>query len=267
MLLSGAYGLFNAGVGASLRRAFAHWQPCGSGWKGPLLNSPANFFGFCLLWASLVIIFWLGKNPGNYMTYLFQLMSPFLLIVGFTVLATLPLKLKVAAPLVLLSFYQSYAILHKDFSVDMEPWGRVERMIAGSEEILASQMLVKLLLQYDKKVYQDGHTFYAPLAVNKPDWMLKSRMEDRVASVWNGYITELYRKIERQEFDLILVSPWEMRGIFLRNPPPFEKITGKKFLSRYYAVDEKIKLSMTDRHGGGTYELFVWRPRQNPGQK
>jgi hypothetical protein len=267
MLLSGAYWLFNAGVGASLRRAFARWQPGGTGWKGPLLDSPADFFAFCLLWASLVIIFSLGKNPGNYMTYLFQLMSPFLLIVGFTVVAMLPLRLKVAAPLVLLSFYQSYAILHKDFSADMEPWGRVEHMIADSDEVLASQMLVKTLLQYDKKVYQDGHTFYVPLAINKPDWMLKPREEDRIVTVWSDYITELYRKIERQEFDLILVSPWEMRGIFLRNPPPFEDIEGKKFLSRYYAVDEKIKLSMTDRHGGGTYELFVWRPRLDPNQK
>jgi hypothetical protein len=80
--------------------------------------------------------------------------------------------------------------------------------------------------------------------------MLKSRVDDRVASIWIAYVIELYRKIERQEFDLIMVSSWEVRGISLRNPPPFENFIGKKFLSRYYAFDEKIKLSMTDRHGG-----------------
>lgn len=238
-------------------------QPRFSNWPGPLLDKPADFFAFCLLWASLVVVFWLGRNPGNYMTYLFQLMSPFLLIWGFSVVAQLSGKLRWGLPLLLLSFYQSYAILHKDFSADMDNWARVDAMIARSDEVLASQMLVETLLRHGKKVYQDGHTFYLPLAVNKPQWMLKAREQDRIAAVWDSYIEELYRKIEAQEFDLILVSPWEMRGIFLRNPPPFEDVSGKKFLSRYYTVDERIKLSMTDRHGGGTYDIAVWRPRQD----
>jgi hypothetical protein len=225
-----------------------------------------DFFGFCLLWATLVVVFGLGRNPGNYMTYLFQLMSPFLLIMGFTVLASVSGKPRWALPLVLLSMYQSYAILHKDFSADMSQWQRVETLIEESDKVLASQMLVKTLLQYDKKVYQDGHTFYFPLAVNKPGWLLKDREEDRVAGVWHDYINELYRKIEAGEFDMIVISHWEMRGIFLRNPPPFEDVTGRQFLSRYYKVTEKISLSMTDRHGGGTYDLQVWRPRNKAGK-
>jgi hypothetical protein len=40
----------------------------------------------------------------------------------------------------------------------------------------------------------------------QPDWMLKSRVDDRVASIWIAYVIELYRKIERQEIDLIMVS-------------------------------------------------------------
>ncbi len=231
-------------------------------WSGPLFRYQVDFFAFCLFWATLVIVFWLGRNPGNYMTYLFQLMSPFLLIGGFTVVAGISGKARLALPLLLLSFYQSWAILHKDFSADMNAWERVDRMVASSDEVLASQMLVDTLLKHGKKVYQDGHTFYLPLAVSKPPWMLKELEQDRVATVWAEYIDELYGKIKRKEFDLILVSPWEMRGIFLRNPPPNEDITGKKFLSRYYAVDERIKLSMTDRHGGGTYDIAVWRPKQ-----
>jgi len=236
-------------------------RPQFSDWRGPLLQGQGDYFWFCFLWSTLVIVFWLGKNPGNYMTYLFQLMSPFLLIGGFSVVAALPKKWQLVTPLVLLSFYQVYDILHKDFSADMDNWARIENMIAESDEVLANQMLVKTLLQFDKKVYQDGHTFYFPLAENKPEWLRKEREEDRVSAVWRDYITELYRKIQRQEFDLVLVSSWEMRGIFFRHPPPFEDVTGKAFLSRYYAVDEKIKLSLTDRHGGGTYNILVWRPR------
>ena len=236
--------------------------PRASHWPGSLFKHPVDFFAFCLFWATLIIVFWLGRNPGNYMTYLFQLMSPFLLIGGFTVVAGASGKARLALPLLLLSFYQSWSILHKDFSADMNAWARVDGMVAASDEVLASQMLVATLLKHDKKVYQDGHTFYLPLAVNKPKWMLKELEQDRVGTVWAEYIDELYGKIKRKEFDLILVSPWEMRGIFLRNPPPDEDITGKKFLARYYAIDERIKLSMTDRHGGGTYDIAVWRPKQ-----
>ena len=58
----------------------------------------------------------------------------------------------------------------------------------------------------------------------------------------------------------MLVSSWEMLGIFSRNPPPFEDVSGKDFLSRYYAVDEKMKLSMTDRYGGGNTQFRFGAP-------
>ncbi len=231
------------------------------GLKGPLLDRPLDYFWFCLFWATAAIVFSLGRNPGNWMTYLFQLMSPFLLLAGIGLISRSPVRSWIVVPLLSLNFFQAYAILHKDFSVDMDSWRKMEQLIAGSEDVLASQMLVMTLLEQGKTVYQDGHTFYFPLAASKPDWFLKSREEDRVSAVWNDYMTRIYRKIERREFDLILVSPWEMRGIFLRNPPPFEEVEGRVFLSRHYAVEQKIQLSMTDRHGGGTYNIQVWRPR------
>lgn len=237
------------------------------GWRGPLLSRHVDFMWFSLFWTSLVILVWLGRNPGNYMTYLFQLISPFLLVVGFSIAARLTGKLELAMPLILLSLYQSYAMLHKDFSTNLQNWNDVEAMVAGSDEILSTQMLLDMLLRQDKKVYQDGHTFYFPLASAKPGWLVKEREEERVANIWQSYVTMLYRKIERREFDLILVSPWEMRGIFARNPPPFEEVDGKTFLSRHYFVASKIKLSMTDRHGAGTYDILVWRPKKaGPGE-
>ena len=200
------------------------------------------------------------------MTYFFQLMSPFLLILGFSMIGKCSTRQWLILPLVLFSFYKAYDILPKDFSYDAESWQKIDRLIAESDEVLATQMLGMILMKNNKAVYQNGHTFYFPLATNKPDWLLKDREEDRVASVWNEYITGLYRKIERKEFDLVLVSSWEMLGIFSRNSPPFEDVSGKDFLSRDDAVDEKIKLSMTDRYGGGTYTILVSAP-QGPGPR
>ncbi len=261
MLLLGLLWANRPDAGWRLRHAFASLRPAAKGWGGPLLAHRVDYFWFCLIWTTATIVLWLGRNPGNWMTYLFQLMSPFLLLAGFGLIARSTAKCWWVVPLLLVTFYRSYAILHRDFSVDMESWRKVEQMIARSDEVLATQMLVMTLLQYEKPVFQDGHTFYFPLAAAKPVLFRQAREEDRVEAVWNEYMTGLYRKIERREFDLVLVSPWEMRGIFSRNPPPFEDVEGRKFLSRHYYLDEKIALSMTDRHGGGTYIIQVWRPR------
>lgn len=237
------------------------FQLARAGLHGPLLAIKGDYFWFCLFWSTLVIIFSLGQNPGNYMTYLFQLMSPFLLIIGFRALGNLTPKMKAIAPVVLISFYQAYVILPKDFSTNLDNWRKMETLIAEADQILASQMLVMTLLQQGKEVHQDGHTFYFPLASKKPDIFVKEKEEDRVSSIWRGYIGEMYRKIEQREYDLILVSPWEMRGIFLRNPPPNSTIGGKQYLGRFYTIDDRIDLSMTDRQGGGTYKIQVWRPK------
>lgn len=249
------------GAAGSMAKIRTHLQLARKGIKGPLLSANGDFFWFCLLWSSIVIVFYLGRNPGNYMTYLFQLMSPFLLILAFRSMASLPPKMAIIAPLALFSIYQAYAILPKDFSTNLDSWRQVEKLIQENDQILATQMLVMPLLRNNKEVHQDGHTFYFPLAVKKPTFFIKEKEEDRVSAIWNEYITNLYRKIERKEFDLILVSPWEIRGIFERNPPPFKDISGRKFLSRHYKTEQTIKLSMTDRYGGGTYSVQVWRPK------
>jgi hypothetical protein len=58
-----------------------------------------------------------------------------------------------------------------------------------------------------------------------------------------------------------MVSPWEMRGIFGRNPPPFSELSGREFLRKYYVREDDITLSMTNRHGAGTWKVQVWKPR------
>lgn len=231
------------------------------GWRGPLFRQEVDFFWFCLFWATAAIVVWLGRNPGNYMTYLFQLMSPFLLIGSLSTIASTQLRPWIFVPLAALTGYQVWAILHKDFAVDMDNWHKIESLIDASDEVLATQMLVAAQLERGKPVFQDGHTFYFPQAINKPDWLRKTNPEARVEAVWQDYLTRLYGKIQRREFDYVMVSPWEMRGIFRYNSPPFEEIGGREFLQRYYCKVDVVPLSMTGRHGAGTWKVQVWQPK------
>jgi hypothetical protein len=229
--------------------------------SSPLLSGPINYFWFWFFWASVANILLLGRNPGNFMTYLFQLMSAPLIIASLGLVSKLRGRQRFLAPLVLTSLYQAWAILPKDFTTRLENWDHMDQLIAESDEILASQMLIATLMEHDKTIYQNGHTFYFPLAAQKPAIFIKDRKEDRVSTIWLDYLTDLYRKIETRKFDLILVSPWEMRGIFKRNPPPGADTGGKDLLMKFYEIKQRIPLSMTDRYGGGTYVIQVWTPR------
>lgn len=254
LLLWMTWRIYLQGWQQALRDLLAAWRPRSGAQAGD-----RRIFWFCLAWSSLVVFFYLGRNPGNYLSYLFQLISPFLIISFFSLLA-LEKKLAILAPLVVVCFYQVYALLPDDFSTTGENWRRVDQLVADNEDILASQMLVATLLKHGRAVEQDGHTFYFPLAVNKPKFLLKANPEDRVEAVWEEYITGIYRKIEAAEYDLIMVTPWDGNGIFNHNPPPFSDLGGMAFLRKYYYLDETLALSMTERHGGRTHSLRIWRP-------
>lgn len=222
------------------------------------------YFWFCLLLAAVIVFYSLARNPGNYLTYLFQLLSPLLLMGVFGGMSRLREHRKYAALPVLLCLFMGWSLLPQDFSTTEASWERVDELISEEENILASQILIKDLLRHKRRVYQDGHTFYFPLAAEKPSWFVKEAVEDTVAEIWANYITGLYRDVELQKFDLIVVSPWDFHGIFLANSPPFSSLTGPEFLKKYYYVAEQFPLSMTGRHGGGTYNMKVWRPRPKP---
>lgn len=243
------------------QRFFRYLRPAPLSWRGPLLRKPPDYFAFCLLWATIVTFSTMGRNPGNFMTYLLQLMSPFLVLWCCSLMSGLRGAARLALPLVLPAFYLIYGLLDKDFSTTEENWARVEEIIAESDDIYASQMLLNLVIKHDKRVYQDGHTHYFPIALHKPEIFVKVNPDERVGAVWERYLTDIFRRVENKEFDVILVNPWDFKGMFGRNRPPFEDVDGRAFLRRYYRVDERFPLSMTDRHGGGTYEMRVWRPK------
>ena len=226
----------------------------------PASVQPTDYFWFALMTALLLVMPTIGRNPGNYMTYVFQLISPFLLVGTFSALGKLPRTALWPLPLILFSLYKAWAFLPRDFSYDPSQWQRMESIVGEAHEVLASQMLLMMLLEDGKTIHQDGHTFYFPLAAGKPAWFKGRAGKPDVEEVWSDYIAGLYRRIGDRDFDLIIISPWEMRGIFGRHPPPSGESDGPSYLKRHYYLAETITLSMTDRQGGGSWDLQVWRP-------
>lgn len=122
----------------------------------PFLNIKINFFVLCLTGSTIIVIFSLGKNAGNWMTYLFQLMSPFLLIWGFSTIRKSQLKPLFYLPFVFVLFYQVYAILPDSNLGDTKNWEKVNILVKDNETILASPILTSLLIQNNKPLLHNG---------------------------------------------------------------------------------------------------------------
>jgi hypothetical protein len=230
----------------------------------PLSDYRPDFLWLCFVGATFLIVLLLGHNPANWMTYLFQLMSPFLLMATFRYLQSAALASWLVIPLVLVTFYNSYSLLQRDFTVDRGPWQDVGQVVESSEEILASPILTALLVRQGKEVFQDGHTFYFPLAAEKPAWFVKREPESRVGAVWDDYIRELYRRVESRQFDVVLATGWDINGFFTTRPHPDSGEAGDDIFRRHYRHERTVTLSMTDRPGAGTHRIQVWRPRSAP---
>ena len=163
-------------------------------------------------------------------------------------------------PLITTLYYQAYFFLPQDFSVEMKNWDEVYSIMEPHDDLLVSPILLAELVKSGKKIRQAGQTFYFPLAQYKPALFVKSNPEHQINTIWDNYLTTLYDDIKEQKIDLIILNRWDVHGIFGSHPPPHSNLKGTKFLRQYYRVSKKITIAMTDRQGGGSFEMLIYEP-------
>lgn len=241
--------------------------------NAPLMSQTPDYLWVCFACSLVVVLFSLGRNPGNYMTYLFQLMSPFLLAGIFSRISHLP-TLKWLTPLLaIMAFYSSYAMLSRDFSVDEKNWNRLRHLLSEAKEVYAPTALVFEIMQNGGEVYQNGHTSYFPFAQSKPIFFAKENPEDSIAEIWKNYVRVINQKVSDQEFDLIILDQWTQLPAAFSMPDPSsfnieilqsamitQSLLANSQLKNNYRRSEVINLSLTSRPGGGVLRMSVWEP-------
>ena len=227
----------------------------------PLINRPLDYIWFCLA-CSLVVIFTVGDNKGNYLTYLFQFLSPFLLVGTFTGVSKLDKSAWLAQLLVMVAFYNNYTMLSHDFSVDEKGWARLQQEIASGKVIYGSTLTLVEIVTNGGEVYQNGHTPYTRFAMWKPAYLKRDNPEERAEGVWETYVARICAMIEAQEFDLIILDERTKLPKSLSDP----QLNGLAYLKKYYRRREVIPLSLANRHGGGKLNMQIWEPKQTRSQ-
>ena len=222
----------------------------------PLINRPPDYIWFCLA-CSIVVIFTVGDNKGNYLTYLFQFLSPFLLAGTFIGVSKLDKARWLAQLLVIFAFYNNYTMLSHDFSVDDKGWARLQQEIASGKVIYGSTLTLVEILKNGGEVYQNGHTPYTRFAMWKPAYLKGDNPDETAEGVWEAYVAKICAMIAAQEFDLIILDERTKLPKSLSDP----QLNGVAYLNKYYRRREVIPLSLANRHGGGKLNMQIWEPK------
>lgn len=226
----------------------------------PLLRQAPSVFwvGFT---ASLVVVFLvLGRNPGNHLTYFFQIVSPFLH-VGLLLLASRFIALTSLTKLLLIGLFAThYSVLSHDFSYDKESWAKLRTIVSSAENVYATPWLEEEMIKQDKPMFLNAATLYFQFSTSAPAWLEEGQVNERNHTIWQQYLDGLEDKIARAEFDAIVVDP--LIGI----PPREFSDTPRnlnKLLRKHYRRTDVIKMKMTDRNAGGEWRISVWKPKEN----
>jgi hypothetical protein len=245
----------------------------------PLFSREPDYIWFCFACSLSIIVFGLGKNPGNYLTYLFQLISPFFLVGCFVGISRTSNFKWLYQILAILAFYNSYAMLSHDFSVDEKNWHKLSQRISKAKNIYGSPIVLMEILANGGQIYQNGQTVYFPFAKDKPAFFEKPNPDESVDAIWGKYVNLINTKVENQEFDLIVLDAWTHLPIpiadlysTMNDKNPVETLIMNQIvndtarLKDRYRLSEVINISLANRPGGGKYAMNVWEPIRKPGQ-
>jgi hypothetical protein len=228
-------------------------------YSAPLVGRTPDYIWFCFICSLVVIVLKLGKHPGNNLTYLFQLMSPFL-IAGTLISASKSTSVKWLHQLFLISaFYTTYSILPRDFSVDHKNWDRLSQVVSEAATIYASPIVLADIVASGAEIYYNGSTVFFPGTVLAPSVLQKKDPEKSVDRIWEKYVHQIYSMIEHQDFDVLVLEKFTAIPDHIR--PDFATGAGKALLEKHYQRTEVVKVSLAKRLGGGKWAMEVWRPR------
>ena len=217
---------------------------------------------FCLVLSSFLFYFKLGRHVGNIMTYAYHLVTPFFLIYIFKLIDS-PLKnpnlvkrrenygYVLLMPCILLSLYLLYASASylKDSPewLALEEWQHIEQITRSHQNIMNSPVIVYLLVEQNKPVYDTGQTEFFQQSHYSIEWLdavFPSNSE--ISARWNEYEASIHQSVVQKKFDAIIMeSPDEIP--FLRG-----------FQDNYILTDT---LEICIFHTAQCTLLEVWEPK------
>ena len=221
----------------------------------------------CLILSCGLFYLKLGRHNGNMMTYAYQLMSPFFVLLTYSAFNSPLKKLRSAKfikhynyallmPCILLSLYLLYssatALADPGAKESREVWRRIETITLAYRHIMNSPLIVSMLMQQNKTVYDAGQTEFFQYSHYSFSWLdgpLPSNGE--ISMQWENYQNSVNQAILKQEFDAVIVTPREY-GFYLED------------LTKNYIKVSTVGICML--HTAQCAPLEIWEPKTSDAQ-
>jgi hypothetical protein len=229
-------------------------------WDAPLLPWNMGLFPWCSLLAFAIFYLSMGRHTGNWMVYLHQLLSPFLLLS----LATVKIDANSGTRRLILQGLASGLIALNVASVSssaflpglpqdyVASWQTLSTIVSQHQRIFNSPAIASLLLQQGKAVPDSGQSQYFINGMERQA-KLSSLFPPNKAIVDrnNAYLNQIEQAVTQRQYDLVIITQ--------RRSP----ILPEAFLTQHYAYAGSIHAPMLPAPfiGARNWPLDVYEPK------
>ena len=204
----------------------------------PLININFSLTLFCFICSVLLVYFILGRNTGAWLTYFFQFISPFLLIIVFSYMKKQKRWYILFIPFIIINLYVAsfnYLPIKKIFksNYSLESWETVETLISGHQNIFNSPAIVPILVEQNKNVYDSGHSGQFIYGADHKSVIKLIFPEDNKILIRNNqFLQELSNSIIEKKFDLIILTT------------DYPRYNSEEIIKNYYEYQKTIIVEM-----------------------
>lgn len=221
-------------------------------WSKPLIqtSNQVDVSVVALVTSTAAIVLLLGQSIGQFMTYFYHLLTPFILIISLKYLERRrnSFILLIGSLLIfsnLLFFILKFILTLPEIPNDRDTWQKLKTIISQHENVYNSPATAHILVRQGKIIYDNGHSEFFKLGlIDNAKWPLVSGANE----YYQGYLEWIDQQISEKKFDLIIV----LRYIL----PILPYFTYEK-LSTYYKPAQIIPLRMLRQ----TWNDEIWIPR------
>jgi len=196
-----------------------------------------DYFVWIFISLTALVLGKLGGHDGNFMSYYTELLTPFLLIIACPLIyrykKSIVMWLCIGANILILINMNTRVLILPEKEITSN-WSQWRTLLDSYKDIYNAPPFAKYLLDTGKPIYDTGHTEYFTKSMSRVNFFLFDDARD----VYNKHLHELDRKIQNEEFDLILI---------LKNYVYYDFLyTGylKYFIETHYSLKEIKPLIM-----------------------
>jgi len=228
-------------------------------WRGFSIRRDPGLLTAMAGFGLLAIVGKLGGHPGAHLSYIFQLLSPF---VAATVLASATGDpgtrriFRIALPIAVIANGHWFPLDFQRFRVAGESFADVRHLINGSQQVLATTEFAGLLALEGRPLIETGHAAYLNYALESPapNWLeplvpTTSVLEQE----WRRIYCGVRSRVDAGTYDVALIGPFPSALI------PFERLKRRYHLAYTFIVDMPWALQK--------WPVEVWQPNFANGEK